>query len=257
MNSMNDEGLVTPGQPKGWGVGRNLITGDTNTTVSMQANFEPGDYTIQFDLIIDPAVLKRVGDAGLILSATALITWSVNGIIVTRVVNVGNGVSVSGNATGVSVVMSDTSFPTNGAPEGFGEAYRVSATVTRGTRPDVQQPPILISPNVDGTLGTVGSTAILLVSPTASNPAGVVLVPANAGAISALITVAGGTGPLLDQSFIVSQVIGDPFGSFTELAKYDPRSFSWCPLAPGTSALVLTNGNDFPLFVQVFWGIEG
>jgi hypothetical protein len=244
MYGMSDEGIGAdphnaPTAKKGWSVAGELTTGLAAPTVSLQANFEPGDYTIQFNLI-----MPNTGGAAINVRAVALVTWSVEGNQVTRRVNVGNGVSISGNAEGVRVVISDSSdltfVPLSRIP------YVVAATITKGTRPSVEQPPKLYPrPGGRATYDTLAPAATI-----------VYLIPADAGVISVFVSVAadpaGVNAPIPEQGVQVTQLGG------TALAVYDPRASQFVPLAPGATQIAVTNMTaGQTIVVNCVFGIDG
>ncbi len=238
LDSKNSDGQNVKGS---WSVGGELTTGNVDRVVSMQAEFPPGDYTIQFDL---EQPLGTSTNAN--VRAVALITWSVRGNQVTRRVNVGNGVSVSGNAEGVRVVMTDTTDLSFGG--GLGLPYQVTATMTKGTRPSVQQPPILLP-----FPGASGGAVPLAPAATITIP-----IPIDSGAISILVTVSVDDippSPLPEQGVQVAQIGG---GAALIMSSYDPRAFGWCPLQAGTTAVIITNTTAAQnIRVNVYFGIDG
>lgn len=196
---------------------------------------DPGNYTIQFGLE-DPNVAADLGASGFI-RARGEIIWKVGGQDVRRVVDVGNGVSISGTVEGVSAKIYDDSV---GAPSG--RPYFVSMQVVKGSRPSVQQPPVY-SLNAQ-TVEAAGAAGLD------------VDIPQNIGAISVNITlfpVAIGTA-IGAYDIKVSQLTPNN----TVRRAYDPRQDQWVPLAPGATKLrFITSAAGPQTNLQIAFGIDG
>ena len=229
--SMDDESLA------GWSKFGILRSGFSTDEVSMQAVFdEPGNYTVQFGLERtnpNPTTLFLV-------KAQALVTWSVAGNFVTRRISVGNGISITGQAEGVKVVIKDASDP---AAVGTSENYRVSMQVTRGTRGTIQQPPVL-------DISTTGVTGIL------AGTTAIFTIPQDAGVVNVNVAVATVAGaPLADNIVTVNHTGNAP--GVTLIKSYDPRDIDWAPVLPGTDTIRITNFGLVTVNVKVTFGIDG
>lgn len=220
----------------GWSQGADFQPGSGITKSVMQQKLpEAGNYTLQFNVIDPNNANNLVG--GDLVQAKAIITWKVNGNPVTRIVDCGDGVSVTGVAESVDVAIQDVSSPGNIITRAL--PYTVTVTCAPGTRAAVQQPPI----------NSLGRASI---APGASQTFDV---PQNSGVISAMVVVAPGVGGTIG----AYQVLVQHFAQGTPLKTYDPRQSDWVPLMPGTTqirvvcdAALLAN-----TLVQVTFGIDG
>jgi hypothetical protein len=220
----------------GWSGSDNIVAG-SGSKYKIQAQFPKiGQYTVQFGIGDLPPV---TGDGQ--YKAQAEIIWSVKGNSVRRLVNCADGMSVSGTAEAVSITITDAS-NLDGAPS---FRYVVSAQIAPGTRPSVQQPPVLET--AARQLVDIGSSLQ-------------VLVPKDAGVISVYTAVAGSSqgfsavAPLEAGSIRVGQLAGS-----ASLKFYDPRDFQWVPLSPGTDKLLYTvaPGASQAVYFSTVWGIDG
>ena len=217
----------------GWSVAGTLTATDTNKTFGLSADFdEPGDYTVQFGTNIPGALGTQI------LQAEAEITWMVAGNSNTRRVTISNGCSVSGTAEAVRVVVRDVS------TAGSAVNYDIGVTVAKGTRANVNQPPLLYPPL---NAGLQPSLAI-----------GVdfdVTVPVNAGVISAQVLVSDVAGGIiLDNAVIVSQL--NAAGVAQRIC--DPRTTDFIPLGLSVVTLRVRNRtNAAAVFVSVVFAIDG
>lgn len=216
-----------------WAQSGELVPGSLARSVSMQASFEPGNYTIQFN-VINPNTLQQVDEY---IRTRATITWNINGVYVTRTIDVVNGTSISGTAEAVNVRVFDDSniVSTDVVP------YNVTVQATLGTRPSVQQPPYYTLNQIE--LGTSDNQSIPF------DPA--------IGAISVSVAVAPFVAGqvILDNEILVFQ--SSESGAI--LKAYDPRTFQWVPLASGckridiVTALSVATGAT----AQITFGIDG
>lgn len=227
----------------GWSASGNLHAGNLTEEVSLQANFPfAEDYTLEFNLI---PIKAPVGVFYPPVRAEAFITWSVEGNAVTRRVNVGNGVSVTGTGQACRVVIRDTTDLTAGPPFVLGQEYRVSVQVAPGTRAAIQQPPTLYPfPNGFGGLIIVPPLGFVTIP-----------IPNDAGVISASVTVVNATGaPIPDGQAEVTHSVAPGI----TLKSYDPRFGVWISIAPGATEIILSNNNAVdPFSFQVTFGIDG
>lgn len=229
-----EDNMTALNQKKGWSASGPIIAGagSAGQGISLQANFEeePGNYTVQFG-IVTPDTLNLPN--GVILKATAEITWSVEGNDVRRLVDCVNGMSVSGTAQGVKVVIRDNSTSTQAIE------YQVSVQVVKGTRPSVSHPPFL-----------TGDTEFL------ANLANVeVPIPVNAGVTSVAVYVAPVPKAVIAENDVMVQ--HHRIGGVVALNQYDPRDYQWVTIAAGANTVnLINNSGGFVLFTPV-WGIDG
>jgi hypothetical protein len=243
-----DSGNPLNGSRSGWSGNKTLITGNIDTTLSVQADFsaDPGPYTVQFDLSIPDqpqnGVVKNVA-----IKAEALIEWSVEGNTVTRRVDIGDGTTVSGVGQACRVVVTDQ---TDNAMGDTGFEYNVTVLIAKGTRPSVDQPPTLTPfKRTD----PITLNLLLTIAPGGSLN---VPIPLDAGVISANVTVID-TGsppaPIPEQMVQVLQSIGG-----VVLRGCDPRAMTWIPVIPGVSALGIFNFTaGQTIMISVEFGIDG
>lgn len=122
--------------------------------------------------------------------------------------------------------------------------YKVGVSLSKGTRPTIMQPPVLLTQGVT----TVAASSLSLP----------VFIPADAGIISALITVTVNGAPGTGEAEAVNGIVN--FGNGTlVLAQYIPNSFPmWFPVPPGTDGFFFINQSTTqPLNFSLQWGIEG
>lgn len=229
---------------RGWSSSGQLTQGNRVREISLQADFdEPGAYTVQFSMQ-QPAVIAGVPNFA--AKAEAIIEWKVEGNWVTRVVSLGNGVSVSGVGQAVRVKMADRS-PTLYLPPQSPQPYFCGAQVVRGTRAATQQPPVYTP--VD---------EVYSVAPGASL---VVPVPGDAGVISVQVTMqsAGLASSLVVDGDGLVQL--EPIVALgpTIFKRYDPRNYTWIPVVGGNEQLRLINRRaaGTALLFGVSFGIDG
>lgn len=241
MNEGQPNTGTTRGRKDGWGQAGTLTTGDPHSMVTMQAQFnEPGTYTVQFSKQDNPNSNNPI-------FAVATITWSVEGHFLTRQVNVADGVSVSGVAQAVRVIIQDATPANLGAVAAV--PYTVSVQCTKGVRGTNKQPPILIPGVGEGSAGAVGQGGIYSI-PTGGNIT--IPVPNGAGIISLYVTVYGAT-PIAEGDVAVQLI----YGGFV-FKTWDPRDFpDWVPMVPGVSAITLQNASGEATTWSVAFGIDG
>lgn len=224
-----DEGIDSIGSG-GWSSSGQLNMGNSVDQVSLQANFPKGDvYTVQFSVTPPSAV----GGVIPIPTTRATIMWSINGNFHSRVVDVGNGVSVSGVANAVKVNVQDLSPDPGGSPQ-----YGVDITVARGVRADTGNPPTLFGERVTGVAAAGGAVTIL--------------VPINAGVISAEVTASeNGVGT---PNVTVLQQGG------TTQKSYDVGIVpAFVALRPGvvTQLRIVNHDPTNAVDITITWGIDG
>ncbi len=203
--------------------------------VSLQAAFkESREHTIQLD--IDNSADDNA--SAHFIRAVANITWNVEGGFVTRRVSCTPGMSVTGVAQAVRIVIQDASVVPVGQVM---RPYIVSALVAPGSRPSVQQPPFLEG---DRTLVANNGTVTL--------PA-----PIGVGAISLYLSLSPNA---LGTALAAGQYNAEMRGNTGfALKSWDPiQQQGWIPLAPGTVAVVISATGAGPItFVVPTWGIDG
>jgi hypothetical protein len=209
-----------------------LTPGSRGSAVQLQTPFQDqSNHTVQF--LID-GIDESATNATRITRAD--VTWSVSGNSVKRTIDVVNGTSITGTAEAVSVKVTDASTQFVGL-----SPYTVSIQVAKGSRPSIQQPPYL-------------TTDLIVLPPGAGSSS--VLVPQNAGAISAFVTVAPNVGvPIVSQWDVR---VGHSSGN-GELKAYSPIvETSWVPLASGTTRIFVSQGAAAPGTTwTVTFGIDG
>jgi len=221
----------------GWSKTGILTALDSTKIQSLQVDFPKSeDYTIEFNLKFNQGAQPN---GSTIVRAEALIIWSVAGNDVTRRVNIGNGVSVTGVGEAVKIYMQDVTTAIGGAAA---VDYEVSAQVAPGSRASVQQPP---------TLNPSGNPAATILGGGAS-----VNYPirADAGIISVNVKIAtfNANTPIPDQTIHVFHEQG-----LVVLKEYDPRAEPWVAVAPGAQNVRVQNFGAFNIVVQAVFGIDG
>jgi hypothetical protein len=180
----------------------------------------------------------------------AIIQFTVQGNKVQRIISVSNGISISGPAEAIQVMVIDnTSYVES---EGF--QYQVTIQVTPGVRAAVNQPAVLYwsyPPNAAHT-----QNEAIEIAPGASLD---VLVPVNAGVVSACVVCigvnAGGGAPWVPPQVAVTQLAGAGINIGTTFQS-EPGVF--IPIMSNCSQLQLQNNDQTnSALVAVIWGIDG
>lgn len=251
---MNMHGLQPPATGKlqqadggGWSKSGNLLLGVPGTTLTMLADFpDSDDYTIQFG--IAPNVNNGAFQQNAL--AEALITWSVAGNDVSRRISITNGISISGTAQGVKVVMMDVSTASDASLKGL--PYAISCQVARGTRAAIEQPPTLV-PVIEGgfiRLGAPDATVSVDVP-----------IPADAGAISYYATILARDGLGAPVPYVEGWVIVTQIGASMVTEKDFRNPSGWIPLLPGATSLQFKRENlpspADSVLISVVFGIDG
>lgn len=227
----------------GWGTSGKLATGNTSKMVTLQADFPISEtYTIEFAKTNNPASNNPI-------FAEALITWSVEGNYVTRRVNIGDGVSLTGVGQAIKVQMTDATVAGRGGEPNASE-YLVSCQVAPGVRPTTEQGPTLTpqttvpsSLNGGGGLFTVGPGATVVVP--ISQDAGVIAMK-----VMAIDTT---TNTLAARGLTVKQLYAG-----VTVKQYDPAlTDDWVPVTPGTDQIALVNHTAHTLDVSPVFEIDG
>lgn len=220
---------------KAWSASGDLVTGNTQRAVTLQTPTfeEPDYYTLQFNLFrpANAAPTEKV-------AAEAEVIWTVEGNSVRRVITISSGSVISGCGNNAVVKLRDVS--TN--PSGIN--YPVSVQITKGTRPAVQQPPMLYGEYFTITPGNSVTIPI----------------PQNAGVISAYMGIAlinaGSIGPIPNDAIKALFSVG---GASLTIAGFDQMMSGWVPVPPGADQLAIfwINASAQDLEGSVIWGIEG
>lgn len=232
----------------GWSAADKMFTGNADRTVNLQATFsEPGPYTVQFGMGIIPG--QNVLVANVAFKARATIIWTVEGNEISRIVDIGNGVSVSGTGQAVRVVVRDF---TDTLPADVGFEYVVSVQVAKGTRPDTGQPPTLSAFDRIDPVNLVIKQSLPPLSISAPIP-----IPDGAGIISVMVTIASSGASegmsIPEQAVVVRQSTGG-----IVLKSYDPRSGLFIPITPGVQELTVSNlSATLDMVFNVTFGIDG
>lgn len=203
----------------------------------MQTDLDPGEYTIQF------SVIPPSDNHG--FAAYAIVNWKVAGHQLRRVVSVASGAVISGVADAVDVQIVDVSDGPVYAPLPSGnpdprQLYQVASTLSRGSRPSLNQPGVLLTSRSALQVAPVGGLQIWSV-------------PQDCGVISAYVS--GPYTTLPDVPADIAVQFNDASGLTLGFATI-PASH-WVPLPSGTTQVLITNNgvNTYP--VNVFWGIDG
>lgn len=214
------------GTAEAWGSRRTITPGDTAPVQAFSQPFpKPGVYTVQFNVKPVP---------GQQIISEALITWAIKSQHITRRVSIANGISVQGNAEGVTVDIID-----KGAQNPINPfTYDVVTTVAKGTRPPSAVPPRLMGVE-DQTVNTGGSVQVDI--------------PQDSGANAIFVAIYSAV-PILEGQVNIRQ----RFGAGVSLQENDPRPFEWVPLVPGADNILIQNIAGPPSFkVTVHFGIDG
>jgi hypothetical protein len=210
-----------------------MVAGNSQFQNSIdKANLEPGTYTLQFG-VLD---IQKHGSFFFSPIVQAIVTWKIGGQQQRRVISVTSGASLTGVAEGVDVKLVDLT--TN--PVGYN--YKVQVTLSKGTRGNVQQPPVLYALEGQQQLSNSG---LIVFS-----------VPQDAGVISVF--------PFI---FYDRNNPADIFMQYTDLGfltNYADVDLippgHWYPLVPGTGRVeFLSNAaaGGPVTFISVLWGIDG
>jgi hypothetical protein len=216
------------GKKNGWQQNGLITRARPDQGISLQAEFEddPGYYTLQFG----------VNPPGGSIDAVAEIEWSVEGSTISRFISVGVGTTISGPGQAVRARLFDRST----SPVFF--TYPGSIQLTRGTRPNVNQPPTLIQfpeakliPAFSGiSIDIPRKVGVISVEVTAYPQ----IFPAAPVTPNLVITFFNGSG--VNKVYL----IGEP-GNFV-------------PVPPNSTKMIIDNADPLlDLYVQVTWGIDG
>jgi hypothetical protein len=232
-------GVAAAQGKKGWQQAGELVTGQRDQVVTMQANFpEPDTYTCQFSIVTPPPVLATPPGFPQ-FDAQAEVRWSVEGQSVSRLISIGNGTSITGVGQAVRVRMVDVLSSTLSAF--FNHPYVVSVQCSRGQRPAQEKPPTLKGL-------AAGITTIV---PGASL---VIPIPPQAGVISAYLFV--DAFPTANRPIQVRAVQRT---GVVSIGFWDPLvTQGWIPILPNASLIEVFNDAAVgDVVVSLTWGIDG
>lgn len=234
----------------GWSASGQLITGNPDVKVILQASFieNPTNYTIQFGLR-KPVPGLIIGGQGGIVQPVAEVVWTVEGNDVRRLVNIVNGLSMTGTAQSVKVTMWDNLREGQG---GFvpGEEYVGAILVSPGSRASLDHAPTLIPESYvqADSIEHVYAGAVTLF------PADFVAfdIPENAGVVSVMPWYSGNK----------DVVDGDVFfgmGNNTDnYFQYNlQRNPLWVPVPAACSRIFMRNDSTETIEVGVVFAVDG
>jgi len=196
----------------------------------MQNNLDPGEYTIQFE------ALPPADNGG--FAAYAIVNWKVLGQQVTRKVSVFSGAAISGVGEAVDVKLVDVSGVGVITPNAM--PYKIAANLSRGTRAMIMQPAILTTQPTELGILAAGTSSIII--------------PTDAGIVSAMVLIRLGGVATVDQVSIVAQ---NAATNIIQGFNIDPQNPTWVPLPPSAVNLLVINGTAASIGANVIWGIEG
>jgi hypothetical protein len=231
-----EDSMVLPKKVvSGWSASGSLTAGK-GVTLQTPEFEKAGNYTVQFDVQLNNGVVLLSDPVQL----RAEISWFVEGNSVQRIVDVGNGVSVSGMAQKITVkVYNDSTIVLGGSVT---ELAVVSILVVEGIRPAVEKPP----------------TYLLNRATIAPNASTTITLPADVGATSVLVNISPTViGTAIGAYDVLVEQVGDTGGT-PVLSSYDPRQESWMPIAVGTKAFKISTSAAAPsLVATTILGVDG
>jgi hypothetical protein len=200
------------------------------------------------------------------IDTVAIISWTVQGNKVTRIVTIGNGTSISAPAEAVNIVVLDNTYnlvSAGGSPSGSGVGfqYTVNVQVTTGVRAAIL-PPFLNWTYPPDSVALVGATPSdyqpfeILAAASGAGLEVTVPVPPNAGVIAFTIAAVDSTHPANAPVMVVSQLdAGGGFLSSTFLGPPDPTEF--IPLVPNAASVVVESPGADTQDFSIVWVIDG
>ena len=223
--------LITPHQRRkilsGFGRQGQLQTGRSNVTVTAQADFgETTIFTVQLDINLTGTPV------GTVAFCLAIVEWTINGITLTRTVDVALGVSISGLAESVRVRLIDST-PTQ-YPIGIG--YTGTILIATNPRPTTAVPPVLTALYTTNIAGS------------ASTP--VLPVPSGGNSLVVLASTAAGVWPTLRVRFQTASGVD-------LIRSVAPSGQTFLPLPTGTGQAIVDNLGVAAADISVLWGIDG
>lgn len=234
-----EEPTIMPPNPNknSWSQSGKINPGSQTDFVRLQATFpDSSAYILQFEI----ADSNQYG-LGERAALEAVITWSVHGNNVRRVVDCKNGVSIQGNAEAIDVKVTDRSTLIGPGPR---NPIEVSMQVVRGTRPAVEQPPTLSQP------------PIFLPAGPSNN---FVEVPRNAGIISFFIMVSHPVLGVVIPPNSIKAFQTNTGGTQLAFVEVSPDCCpEWVPLVNGATHVLIEAGATAPSTVwAIVWGVDG
>jgi hypothetical protein len=206
----------------------------------------PDVYTVHLSTQGQPPY--NGGVHGVILDAEATIVFSVDGRQATRRVSINQGVRICGQADSINVSVQDrTQLASDNAINTV--QYQIIIGVSRGVRPDQQQPPTLAPVDANG---YALNAAALLIAPAGDV---VIPVPQDVGVISTntlVWDVAGPGGAITEGEVSVTYL-----NNADAICTFDPRVAPWIPIRPGTNAVRLNNNWSANVQFSLMFGIDG
>ena len=220
--------------------------------LNAQGQGAAGVYTVQFSTRPTSGV---VPDGLPYTSTNALVTWTIGGNHMQRLVTVANGVTLAGVGEACSVSVYDQTVgvpPNDPIPN-----YTVTASLSPGTRGSSGNPP-LYYPHFTGGIGGAGgtpTTGSVWVLAAHTNPGESILIPVppNSGLISVSVTGfsdTNGVAPLIQVRQAVLVGVGKT---------YDPALYTgFIPLDPATKFVGIDNLDaNHSVTVSCVFGVDG
>jgi hypothetical protein len=226
-----------------------VISPGPERRVSFQIDRLKADvYTVELNILNPPA-----GSTAnpILLGTEADVIFSVDGKQSVRRVSVNQGIRVCGQADAISVKVRDNSVAAVLGRTPLTVEYQVVIVVSRGIRPDLQQPPTLAPVGPTDPNGFLLTPAQLTLAPAGSLD---INIPVGVGIISTNTTV-------IDQAFAPIPEAGAAvayLANLTVLREFDPRVAPWVPIVPGTNQVRIRN-NTVGQTIQfsIMYGIDG
>lgn len=238
----------------GWQCTFNLTTGVGTSNVGISASFAHSEvYTVQFH-VVPPLDSDGDGKSYGIFAATATIRWLVEGNYVIRQCSVANGTSISGVGQGVTVSIQDITTVLDPGPPPvttLGHPYSVSAQVSRGVRPNTQQPVTMDGISIEQE--AAGKRGTIVLNPSDTNT---YLIPPDAGVISNQVI---GIDQVTNEN--PAKLVVIQCALYSDVSNTTSKIFSgnggFIPIAQNAQAVVLLNAGPNPVECSLTWGIDG
>jgi hypothetical protein len=207
-------------------------------------------YTVRFG--VNPPASTNTGEGGFSnygFRCVARIHWKVAGNVITRVIDVDQGTSITGVCEGVDIDLQDITPPGTNVPSGI--PYRVTVQIAQGMRPTY-----ISSPTLEATATFLNGAPSSLPGVIGINHGGSAIypIPTDVGVIAAEVTAIG-TG--LASTDVVAVFGNSVYESKNWLPLQQP-GFGFILVPPNSTYLaVLNNSGSASASVSVTWGIEG
>lgn len=250
-----DMGKDKYGNSGGWSATGTMKNDGQSHAAHLQVNFleketRPGpskNYTVQFSVGPTFDVTTKQIRTDVSIRPRAEIKWSVEGNDVRRVVDVTNGMSLTGVGEAIKVSVFDVSNTVGTDPV----TYDVSITVAPGSRASTQQPPTL------GALYDDGTNAIGYLISVPPNSTINIPIPANSGVISAYATVVA--VPYIVMPEGIAEIRQLAASGFVQVRYNLDAQPGWVPIVNGAVQLALVNHFAATTFLEysVIFGIDG